>query len=97
MSRTGRLLLLNRMQDSFDVKRIQSHAVIPVGTSVVVDNGGGRIERGIVLHWSPKRNALGNAGNYAIRVTGGTDVFGKPARIGQCRTSVLCTHVRRQA
>jgi hypothetical protein len=77
---------------SLDAARLAGHEPLAVDTPVVIS---GRFEYGVVLHFSRARNALGNAGNYAIRVTGGVNVFGKPSEVGVCKTSVLCTHVSR--
>lgn len=55
---------------------------ISVGKSVKVNQGFNKFTLGEVVSYTPDANRLGNKGNYLIKITGGVDCFGKPAKIG---------------
>lgn len=40
----------------------------------------------IISHDENSVNRLGNKDNFTVRVTGGVDCFGKPAKIGAVKT-----------
>lgn len=60
---------------------------------VKIDQGFGNFTYGLVVSYdSREKNVCGWRGNYRIEVTGGVDMRGKPARVGEIRTA-LHTHV----
>ena len=68
-------------------------SVIANNTAVKIDQGFGRFTTGVVRGYTSGANRLGNKGNYTIEVTGGVNVFGKPAAVGQIKEGVLHTNV----
>ena len=66
---------------------------IAKGEKIKIDQGFGRFTEGTIESFDDtKPNQLGHKGNYMIKITGGVDCFGKPAKIGQV-TKVLKSHV----
>ena len=54
-------------------------------SAVRIDQGGGLFTTGVVCRFDRDERVHGNRGFYHIRVTGGLNVFGKPAIVGEVR------------
>jgi hypothetical protein len=52
------------------------------GTVARIDQGFGLFTEVIVVAFTTEPNSLGGRKNYNVKVTGGVNVFGKPAKVG---------------
>lgn len=66
---------------------------IPVAAVVRNDHGFGNYTVGVIEAHDLATVIHGNRGFYMIRTTGGCDMFGKPAKVGEVRR-VHHSHVR---
>lgn len=63
--------------------------IYKIGKQVKINQGFDTFTYGQVLSYdNKKKNIMGFKGNYSIKITGGVDCFGRPAKIGDTITAL---------